>query len=74
MNVHLKKRAVARVSRAPRPTLHLLRMEDLEAASFAAQAGTGPDIQQVLEANAQRAANIGLDTGRKQRTMVDDGN
>eukprot|EP00435_Cladocopium_sp_Y103_P045037 s757_g12.t2 len=51
-----------RLSRAPRPTLHLLRMEDLEAASFAAKAKTGPDIQQVLEANAERAAAIGLET------------
>lgn len=49
------------LSRAPRPTLHLLRMEDLEAASLAAKAKTGPDIQQVLEANAERAAAIGLD-------------
>lgn len=36
-------------------------MEDLEAASLAAKAKTGPDIQQVLEANAERAAAIGLD-------------
>lgn len=52
-----------RLSRAPRPTLHLLRMEDLEAAGFAAKAGTGPDIQQVLKANASRAAELGLDSG-----------
>ena len=54
--------ATLRLSRAPRPTLHLLRMEDLEAASLAASAKTGPDIQQVLETNAERAAAIGLET------------
>ena len=56
--------AATRLSRAPRPTLHLLRMEDLEAASLAAKAKTGPDIQQVLEANAERAAAIGLEPWR----------
>lgn len=67
---HLKLRkipvwdAATRLSRAPRPTLHLLRMEDLEAASLAAKAKTGPDIQQVLEANAERAAAIGLEPWR----------
>jgi len=55
-----------RLSRAPRPTLHLLRMEDLEAAGFAAKAGTGPDIQQVLKANASRAAELGLDSGHRK--------
>jgi hypothetical protein len=39
-------------------------MEDLEAASLAAKAKTGPDIQQVLEANAERAAAIGLEPWR----------
>ena len=38
-------------------------MEDLEAAGFAAKAGTGPDIQEVLKANASRAEELGLDSG-----------
>ena len=50
-----------RLSRAPRPTLHLLRMEDLQAASSASKAGTGPNIKQVLEANAERASSISLE-------------
>ena len=41
-------------------------MEDLEAAGFAAKAGTGPDIQQVLKANASRAAELGLDSGHRK--------
>ncbi|CAK9019251.1 unnamed protein product [Durusdinium trenchii] len=49
------------LSRAPRPTLHLLRMEDLQAASSASKAGTGPNIKQVLEANAERASSISLE-------------
>ena len=36
-------------------------MEDLQAASSASKAGTGPNIKQVLEANAERASSISLE-------------
>ncbi|CAE7538046.1 unnamed protein product, partial [Symbiodinium pilosum] len=49
------------LSRAPRPTFHLLRLEDLDAAGDAAQAGSGPNIKAVLAENARRAADLGLD-------------
>jgi len=48
------------VSRAPRPLLHLLRVEDLDRAGMASQAGAGPKIEAVLEGNSVRAAKIGL--------------
>ncbi|CAJ1429044.1 unnamed protein product [Effrenium voratum] len=48
------------LSRAPRPVLHLLRMEDLDAAGLASRAATGPNIQGVLEENAVRAGKLGL--------------
>eukprot|EP00930_Biecheleria_cincta_P027580 TRINITY_DN19348_c0_g1_i1.p1 TRINITY_DN19348_c0_g1~~TRINITY_DN19348_c0_g1_i1.p1 ORF type:complete len:203 (+),score=38.92 TRINITY_DN19348_c0_g1_i1:475-1083(+) len=49
------------VSRSPRPLLHLLRMEDLERAGLASQAGAGPEIAAVLERNSVRAAKLGLE-------------
>lgn len=48
------------LSRAPRPTFHLLRMEDLEGASDADRSGSGPKIKDVLADNARRAADLGL--------------
>ncbi|OLQ11993.1 hypothetical protein AK812_SmicGene4142 [Symbiodinium microadriaticum] len=48
------------LSRAPRPTFHLLRMEDLEGAGDADRSGTGPKIKDVLADNARRASDLGL--------------
>ncbi|CAE8632493.1 unnamed protein product [Polarella glacialis] len=49
------------VSRAPRPTLHLLRIEDLDRAGAAGVLGAGPAVEAVLERNAERAAEIGFE-------------
>jgi len=47
------------VSRAPRPTFHLLRLEDLEQAGHRGRLGLGPDVGAVLERNERRAAELG---------------
>lgn len=49
------------VSRAPRPTLHLLRLEDLDHASAMGDMGTGLNVQAVLERNVERATELGAE-------------
>jgi len=52
--------AVNLVSRAPRPVLHLLRVEDLDHARHASQHGDGPNIEVVLQQNERRAEELGI--------------
>jgi len=49
------------VSRAPRPTFHLLRVEDLDRASTMGDMGSGPEVMAVLERNERRAAELGIE-------------